>query len=183
MQSAQPRQFDDVAVVGWFDGTRVWGVLIQCPVSSVPVIAVEIAIQTPAEVMFAEHNDVVKALAPAGSNQAFDHWILPGGVRGNDLVFQSQAFDAANEIGAIDAIPVPKQIRRRSSKRKGFDHLLGGPGGGGSLGDVEVKHFAPLMGQDHEDIKLPKCGRRDGEEIDGDHLFSVVVEERLPRLN
>jgi hypothetical protein len=59
MQSAQPRQFDDVAVIWWFDGARVWGVLIQCPVSSVSVIVVEIAIQTPAEVMFAEHNDVV----------------------------------------------------------------------------------------------------------------------------
>lgn len=56
-------------------------------------------------------------------------------------------------------------------------------GGGGSLRDVKVKHFAPLMGQDHEDIKHPKCGRRDGEEIDRDQLFSVVVEERLPRLS
>src|ERR1035441_4085481 len=73
MQSAQPRQFDDVAVVGWFDRARVWRVLIQCPVSSVSVIVVEIAIQTPAEVMLAEHNDVVQALAPDGSNQAFDH--------------------------------------------------------------------------------------------------------------
>ena len=183
MQSAQPRQFDDVAVVGWFDGARVWRVLIQCPVSSVSVIVVEIAIQTPAEVMFAEHNDVVQALAPDGSNQAFDHRILPGRLRGNHLLFQSQALDAAHEIGAIDAIPVPKQITRWSSKRKGFDHFLGGPGGGGSLGDVEVKHFAPLMGQDQEDIKHPKCGRRDGEEIDCDQLFSVVVEERLPRLS
>ena len=183
MQSAQPRQCDDVALVGWFDRARVWRVLIQCPVSSVSVIVVEIAIQTPAEVRLAEHNDVVQALAPDGSNQAFDHRILPGRLRGNDLLFQSQALDAAYEIGAIDAIPVPKQITRWSSKRKGFDHLLGGPGGGGSLRNVEVKHFAPLMGQDQEDIKHPKCGRRDGEEIDCDQLFSVVVEERLPRLS
>jgi hypothetical protein len=48
---------------------------------------------------------------------------------------------------------------------------------------VEVKYFAPLMGQDQEDIKHPKGGRRDGEEIDRDQLFSVVVEERLPRLS
>jgi hypothetical protein len=48
---------------------------------------------------------------------------------------------------------------------------------------VEVKHFAPRMGQDHEDIKHPKGGRRDGEEIDCDQLFSVVVEECLPRLS
>ena len=140
-------------MVWWFDGARVWGVLIQCPVSSVSVIVVEIAIQTPAEMMFAEHNDVVQTLAPDGSDQACDHRILPERLRGNDLLFQSQALDAAYEIGAIDAIPVAKQITRWGSKRKGFDHLLGGPAGGGSLRDVEVKHFAPLMGQGQEDIK------------------------------
>ena len=183
MQSAQPRQCDDVALVGWFDRARVWRVLIQCPVSSVSVIVVEIAIQTPAEVRLAEHNDVVQALAPDGSNQAFDHRILPGRLRGNHLLFQSQALDAAHEIGAIEAIPVPKQITRWSSKSKGFDHLLGAPGGGGSLRDVKVKHFAPLMGEDQEDIKHPKCGRRDGEEIDRDQFFSVVVEERFPSLS
>src|ERR1035441_5647032 len=87
MQSAKPRQCDDVALVGWFRSTRVWRVLIQCPVSSVSVIVVEIAIQTPAEVMLAEHNDVIQAFAPDGSNQAFDHRILPGRLRGNDLLF------------------------------------------------------------------------------------------------
>ena len=106
------------------------------------------------EVLGIENNDVVQALAPKGANQAFDHRILPRRLRGNYLLFQSQALDAAHEIGAIDAIPVPKQITRRSSKRKGFDHLLGGPAGGGSLRDVEVKHFATIMGQDQEAIKL-----------------------------
>jgi len=80
--TAQPRQFDDVAVVGWFDGARVWRVLIQCPVSSVSVIVVEIAIQTPAEVMLAKHNDMVQALASKGPDYPVRHRsaaaVIPG---------------------------------------------------------------------------------------------------------
>jgi hypothetical protein len=64
VQTSNQRQCDNLALLRWFDGTRVWGVPIQCPVNSVAVIVVEIAIQTPAEVMLAEHNDVVQALAP-----------------------------------------------------------------------------------------------------------------------
>jgi hypothetical protein len=64
VQTSNQRQCDNLALLRWFDGTRVWGVLIQCPVNSVAVIVVEIAIQTPAEVMLAEHNDAVQALAP-----------------------------------------------------------------------------------------------------------------------
>ncbi len=76
-----------------------------------------------------------------------------------------------------------EQIARWGGKSEGFDHLLGGPGGRGSLGDVEVKDFAPFMGQDQENIQHPKRGRWDGKEIDRDQLFGVVVEERLPGLS
>ena len=41
-------------------------------------------------------------------------------------------------------------------KREGFDHGLGGPGGRGSLRDVEVKDFAAFRGQDQEDLHYPK---------------------------
>ena len=38
MQSAQQRQFDDVALVWRFDGTQIWSILIECPMSPMLVI-------------------------------------------------------------------------------------------------------------------------------------------------
>jgi hypothetical protein len=63
-------------------------------------------------------------------------------------LFQAQVLDSAHEIRAVNGIPIPKQITGGVVKREGFDHLLGGPEGRGSVRDVEVKDFAALMGQD-----------------------------------
>jgi hypothetical protein len=44
MQSAQQRQFDDVALVWRFDGSRVWSILIECPMRPILVIEVRCTI-------------------------------------------------------------------------------------------------------------------------------------------
>ena len=136
-----------------------------------------------AQVILAQHDDVVQAFPADGADQSFDHGILPRGTRRDELLFKTQVLDLAHEGGAIDGIPIPEQISGWGGKRDGFDHLLGGPDGRGSVGDVEVKDFAPSMGQDQENIQQLTCGRRDGKEIDGDQLLGVVMEKGLPGLS
>jgi hypothetical protein len=77
MPSTQQRQFDDVALVWRFDGTRVWRILIECPMSPISVIIGQVIGENLPEVLHIENDEVVQALAPEGAIQAFDHWILP----------------------------------------------------------------------------------------------------------
>jgi hypothetical protein len=53
-----------------------------------PVMIVNIIGQQLAHVRRVEHAHVVQTFAPAGSDQAFDKWILPGRTRRDELLFQ-----------------------------------------------------------------------------------------------
>ena len=66
--------------------------------------------------------------------------------------------------------------------REGFDDLLRGPGGGGRLGDVEVRDSAAVMKQDHEHIEHAERHGGYDEEVDGGEIGNVVLEERSPGL-
>ena len=45
----------------------------------------------------------------------------------------------------MDCVPVPQQLARRGIPRKCLHELLGGPGSGRMLGDLEVEHSASLV--------------------------------------
>jgi hypothetical protein len=49
-------------------------------------------------------------------------------------------------------------------------------------GDGKMQYAAPLVRQDKEDIKDLKADRRHGKEVDRNHAFGVVLQERPPRL-
>ena len=110
------------------------------------MIVTQVVVKTAAEVSFVQYDYVVQAFPADGADQSFDHGILPRGARRNQLLFQAQALDSTHEVGAMDGGPIPEQITGRGGKNEGFDHLLGGPGGRGSVRDVEVKDLAPFMG-------------------------------------
>lgn len=48
--------------------------------------------------------------------------------------------------------------------------------------DVEMKYLPSVVTQDDEDIEDVEGERRNGEEVDRDHVFHVVLQKRLPRL-
>lgn len=56
------------------------------------------------------------------------------------------------------------EIGRRGVVREGVDELLGGPGGGGRLGHVEVEDAPALVGEDDQDEEHAQVGGRNGEE-------------------
>src|ERR1019366_3000364 len=140
MQSSQPRQCDNVALVCRFDGTWERTILVKGSVAPILVIIGQVIGENSAKVRPIENNDVVQTFTPNRANYPFDHWILPGRPRGNELLFQAQALDATREIHAIDAIPIPEQIARRDSVGERFDHLLSRPESRGHFGDIEMQH-------------------------------------------
>jgi hypothetical protein len=81
---------------------------------------------------------------------------------------------------AIDAVPIAQQISRFFVPREGVNDLLGGPRGGRVLGDVDMHHAAPFMGQDqqHEEHFVGHC--RHHKEIQSHQVLHVVLQKGLP---
>jgi hypothetical protein len=89
-------------------------------------------------VSFAEDKDVIETLAAARTDQALGERILPGAVWRRENFLDLHPLHAVAERLAIDLVTVAQEVGRRGVVRERGDDLLGGPEGGGVLGDVEV---------------------------------------------
>ncbi|OGA01050.1 MAG: hypothetical protein A3I00_03570 [Betaproteobacteria bacterium RIFCSPLOWO2_02_FULL_64_12] len=83
---------------------------------------------------------------------------------------------------AIDAVAIAEEVGRRGVVREGVHDLLGRPGDGGVLGDVEVEDAAAVVSQHDEDAEDAQLSRGNGEEVDRDEVVDVVGQERPPGL-
>src|SRR5215813_11411108 len=86
-------------------------------------------------------------------------------------------------VVTVDAISISYQIVRRIPIGEGLDDLLGGPGRGGMLSDIEVQYLATTVFQYDEHEQHPQSDRRHREEIDRHQLVEVVMKKGLPRLS
>ena len=84
------------------------------------------------------------------------------------------------EHAAVGSVSVTKQIPGRGVFREGLHDLAACPLWSWIPGDVEVENSAPVV-REHEEDEEDLEGRcRDDEEIDGDRVLNVVVEEGPP---
>ena len=83
---------------------------------------------------------------------------------------------------AIDRVTITDQIMLSVPFRESFDDLLSRPFGGRTLGDPEVKNLPPRMLDHKEHEQHPQIDRWHGEEVNGDNLPDVILEEGLPGL-
>ena len=182
MQSAQPRQVDNIALVWRFDRAAERAILVERSVAAIVVIIGQIIREHLTQMLRIENDEVVQTFAANRANDPFDHGILPRRARGNELLFQAQSFDSTLEIRAIDGIAIPQQIMRRDRVGESFDNLLCCPGSRGRLSDIEMQDFATLMVQHQKDIEHPEGGGWDGKEIHCDHCLGMVLKEAFPGL-
>ena len=68
VEAADFAKLDDPAEFWLLNGPAVGRILVERQVSACPVVVLEVASQGPAEVLFAEDDDVVQTLAPDGSD-------------------------------------------------------------------------------------------------------------------
>jgi hypothetical protein len=47
-------------------------------------------------------------------------------------------------------IPITEQVLGRGLFREAFDQLVGGPGGGGVVGDVDMDEFSTVVSKNHK---------------------------------
>jgi hypothetical protein len=86
------------------------------------------------------------------------------------------------ERGSVDVVAVAEEIGRRGVVGEGAHDLLGRPGGGGVLGDVEVDDAPAMVGEHDEDEEDAQARGGHHEEIEGDQVPEMVGEERPPGL-
>jgi len=106
----------------------------------------------------------------------------PGTPGRGDNFFHGQRLDAATKRIAIDRVTIPNQVPPRITFRKRLGHLLSRPLCRRMFSDAKVKNSSALMLDDEEDKQYPQANRRHGEEIDGNDLPYVVLQECPPGL-
>src|ERR1039458_2474523 len=130
-----------------------------------------------------EHDHMVETLTPNGTNHPLHVSSLPRRTRGGQHLLDAHVFYLISEVIAEDCIPVPQQVARKLIKEKCFSQLLSSPLGGRVAGHIEVNNAATIMGQYQKHVKDVETDCGDGEEIDGDELRDVVLQEGAPSLS
>jgi len=129
-----------------------------------------------------EHDDMVETFAPDRTYHPFGERILPWRARGNRDFLDTHACDAISERPAVYPVTISNQESRRFVVRKGLNDLLRCPLGRWMRGHVEVDDLAPVVAKYHKREQNPKRRGRNGEEVHGDDILDVVVEECTPGL-
>jgi len=76
----------------------------------------------------------------------------------------SQALHTMPKRRAVDLVASAEEIGWGGFVREGVDDLLGGPGGGGVLGDVEVDDTSAIVREDDEEEEHPQAHGGHGDE-------------------
>jgi len=95
--------------------------------------------------LFGKYNHVVETFATDTADYSFRVRILPGRVGSGDHFFDPHSSYPPLKIMSIDRILVSDQKAWGGVFRKRLDHLLGSPGGGWMLRNVEVNDLTPLV--------------------------------------
>jgi hypothetical protein len=137
------------------------------------VVVGTVTTQEPAQMGFAENQEVVEALAADRADDPLHERVLPGRARGDADLADPQPFDATRKILTVDRVSIPEEVSRRRVLRKGLDQLARCPDGGGVIGDVEVEEFAAIVAEDDEDEEQAEGEGGDHEEVDGNDVVDV----------
>src|ERR1039457_3216572 len=175
-------QGDNVALLGWFNRTRLRTILVQRRVSEMVMIIAEVVREPPSQVVLVEHDHMVQTFAANGADQAFDERVLQGSAWRNKFLFQSEGKSPLHKFQTVNAIAIAQQIAGWNGVGKCLGQLLCGPGRRRRIGNIEMQDFAPLMRQDQEDMEDAEGGGRDDKEIHREEVLGVVVQEGLPGL-
>src|SRR6266403_5020154 len=103
------------------------------------VIVREVAGQETAQVPFAKDEYMIQTLTPDGADEPLREGVLPRAVRRREDFTDAHALHALPEHVTIDRVAIAEEIRRGAVVREGVHDLLGRPGSGGMLGDIEVE--------------------------------------------
>ena len=129
-----------------------------------------------------QHDYMIEALAPNGTNHPLHIGSLPRRARRGQQFVDAHVPHLSSECIAEDRITVAQQVAREWVKGKGFSQLLSRPLGGRMSGHIEMKNTPSVMGEDQKHVKDLEPDGGHGEEVDGDQLIGVILQESSPGL-
>ena len=129
-----------------------------------------------------DHDHVVEKLSPNRADHSLGVGVLPGRAWCREHLGYAHASHPSPKLAAIDVVAIAQEVTRRRVIGKRFDNLLRCPGGSGGIGYAEVYDSSAMLQQDHKNVEHPEGRSRHNEEVDGDEVRKVVLEERAPGL-
>ena len=109
-----------------------------------------VSTQQTSEMPFVDHDDVIKAFPSDRADDAFGEGILPGRSRGDEDLAHPEALHPPDEHIAVDRVPIAEQVLGCGLFQEALDKLVGGPGGGWVVGDVDMDEFSTVVSEDQE---------------------------------
>jgi hypothetical protein len=129
-----------------------------------------------------EHDHMIEALTSNGSNHSLYIGSLPRRARCRQHFADAHVSHLSSEVIAEDGIAVAQQVARELVKGKGLPQLLPRPLRGRVGRHIEVQDATSVMGQHHKHVKDLETDRGHREEIDGDQLLGMILQECAPGL-
>src|SRR2546426_5040230 len=183
MKSTDLRDRNDAPVRWCLHVARMGAVVMERLMRAGGVVVREVTAQQTSEMPFVDHDDLIEAFPSNRPDDALGEGILPGRSRGNEDLACPQAFRPPCEHVAVDGVPIAEQVLGRCLFWEALDKLVGGPGGGGVVGDVDMDEFSPVVAKDQEAEEQAEGEGGDDEEVDGDDVtYMLVLRQNLVRL-
>jgi hypothetical protein len=125
---------------------------------------------------------VVEEFAADRAGHALGERVLPWRARCGEDHRDADALYPSSKLAAEDAVAIADEKARRRVMGKSLDDLLRRPSRVRGIGHVEMHDSAAVMEQDHEYVEHAECRHGHDEEVDGDEVGDVVLEEGPPGL-
>ena len=151
MQATDFGDLHELAYLRRLDGPPIRRILLEREMRSCAVVVREVCGQRATQVPFVQDENLIQALAPDRPDEPLRERGLPRAVGCNQHFTDPLALHSAPERVIVDAVAIAEQIGRGGVIREGMDDLLSRPGGGGMLGDIEVKDAPAMVGEHDQD--------------------------------
>jgi hypothetical protein len=135
-----------------------------------------------AEVLFAEHRDMIKAIPSDRANEPFRMSVLPWRSCRGRPVTDVHCGNAPDEGMAISAVAIANEILRGFSPAAGFSQLTRNPFGGRMLGHTQPQQLSAGMPQDQKSIQQPKRDCWNHEHVHRCDAVGMIAKKGLPAL-
>src|SRR5260370_19464331 len=129
-----------------------------------------------------EHDHMIETFATNGSNHSLYIGSLPRRAPCRQNFADAHISHLCSEVIAEESVAVAPQIVRELFKGKCLPQLLSRPLCGRVGGRIEVKHATAVMGQHQNHVRNLETDGGQGEEVDGDQMLSVILQECAPGL-
>ena len=182
MQFADLLYLDHIAKRGRLNRSAGRGIFVKGQMRTAVLVVLEIVSQYTALASSVENDDAVLAFTPNRTDQALDVRVLPMRVRSREDFAYAQPFCGLTELSSIGANSISQQVTRSAVPRKSFNELMNCPLSGGTCCHRKVNRVAAVVRQNHEHKQHLQLDCRHYEEIHGNQVLHMVLQESSPGL-